>query len=159
MPRDPEKAKARSRRHRNKLKAKRFGQESIGVDLRGKHGNHAKGPRHPAYRDGITHHVDGYVKVQVGRSHPLSDPNGYAYLHHLVWVSSGKGRPATEMLIHHKDEVKTNNRIDNLELKSRSEHAKHHDANRRRDDLGRFQTRTPAEAFYDEIHKNHITRD
>jgi hypothetical protein len=45
--RDPEKIQAAARRHRDKRKAERFGPESIGVDLRGRHSNHPKGRRHP----------------------------------------------------------------------------------------------------------------
>ena len=35
----------------------------------------------------------GYVKVRVGKDHPLADPNGYAYEHLLVWVAAGNPRP------------------------------------------------------------------
>lgn len=80
----------------------------------------------------------GYVKVRVGRVHPLADPNGYAYEHLIVWAAAGRALPGPDELIHHIDEDKTNNRIDNLELKTRSEHAIHHNADRVRDVNGRF---------------------
>lgn len=37
----------------------------------------------------------GYVKIRVGKGHPLADPNGYAYEHLLVWVAAGNNRPAS----------------------------------------------------------------
>jgi len=44
--------------------------------------------------------------------------------------------------VHHKDEVKTNNHIDNLELMTRLDHARHHallnNQNRNRDKIGRY---------------------
>lgn len=44
---------------------------------RGKHGNHPRGPAHPRWNNGRMLSDEGYVKVRVGRDHPLADPNGY----------------------------------------------------------------------------------
>lgn len=68
----------------------------------------------------------------------MADPNGYAYLHHLV-VCSALGRllsPAET--VDHDDENKLNNRLANLIVRTQSEHAKRHNAARERDVLGRF---------------------
>ena len=73
---------------------------------------------------------EGYVKIRVGVDHPLADPNGYAYEHLVVWVSAGNPPPGPGQLIHHNDEDRQNNRISNLELKSRSRHNAEHNAKR-----------------------------
>ena len=99
-------------------------------DGRGKHSNHAKGPQCHRWNNKKMISTEGYVKVRVGKDHPLSDPNGYAYEHLLVWASAGNPLPAAGELLHHKDENKENNRIDNLELKTRSGHNAEHNAKR-----------------------------
>jgi hypothetical protein len=74
----------------------------------------------------------------VGKGHPLADPNGYAYEHLVVWVSAGNPRPPKGFTLHHRNEVKDDNRIENLELKSRSSHSAGHAAVRTRDAAGRL---------------------
>src|SRR5215469_13009660 len=61
------------RRYRLKKKIEKYGPELANIDLRGKHGNHAKGPRGPASKRWsggrfVTHH--GYVAVRVEPGHP-----------------------------------------------------------------------------------------
>lgn len=68
----------------------------------------------------------GYVKLRVGKGHPLADPNGYAYEHLVVWVSAGNSRPKPGWVLHHKNEVKTDNRLSNLELKLKERHGVEH---------------------------------
>lgn len=80
----------------------------------------------------------GYAKVRVGISHPLADPNGYAYEHLLVWVSAGNARPDNGQVIHHRNEDKLDNRIENLTCLPRGYHGAHHDEHRVRDDNGRW---------------------
>lgn len=86
------------------------------------------GPAHPRWSEKKMLSSDGYVKVRVGKDHPLADPNGYAYEHLLVWVSAGNPRPAKGWLIHHKNEVKTDNRLSNFELKRNDAHGIDHRA-------------------------------
>jgi hypothetical protein len=89
-------------------------------------GNHKSGPDHPRWNDDrhLTH--EGHVKVRVGKDHPLADPNGYAYEHLLIWVAAGRPRPGPGELLHHANEVKTDNRLSNLELLTRAAHAREH---------------------------------
>lgn len=89
---------------------------------------------------------DGYVKVRVGTAHPLSDPNGYAYEHFLVWCSAGRQRPAAGETLHHRNEDKTDNRIDNLELLTRAEHNAVHIAERGRRTNGQFEKASGAKS-------------
>lgn len=85
----------------------------------------------------ITQH--GYVKIRVGRKHILADKNGYAYEHLVVWVSHGMGGVPEGFLLHHKNENKQDNRIENLECISRSCHNKLHNQSKVRDPkTGRF---------------------
>ena len=76
---------------------------------------------------------NGYVKIRVGRSHPLSDPNGWTYEHLVVWVSAGNSRPSTGEILHHRNEDRTDNRIENLHLMSRSDHNRLHNDDKGRD--------------------------
>lgn len=51
-------------------------------------------------------------------------------LHHVVWESVN-GQLPDGFEVHHKDENRTNNAVDNLELKTKPDHARHHMAKRR----------------------------
>lgn len=84
------------------------------------------GAAHPRWNEGRMLTDDGYVKVRVGKGHPLADPNGYAYEHLLVWVAAGRPRPGPGFILHHRDEVKSNNQLGNLELLTRPAHAAEH---------------------------------
>ncbi len=56
------------------------------------------------------------------REHPNSTANGYVLLHRLV-MENHLGRLLTDdEIVHHKDENKRNNDINNLEVMSRSKH-------------------------------------
>jgi hypothetical protein len=92
--------------------------------------NTKRGAAHGRWSDERMLSEHGYVKVRVGKDHPLADPNGYCYEHLLVWVSAGRARPDADHLLHHKNEVKTDNRLDNLELLDRVAHAAEHQGER-----------------------------
>ena len=135
-----EKARARKLRYRAREHAKKFGPGA--GDQRGKHGNHAKADAAGRWNDGKLVSTDGYVKIRVGVEHPLADPNGYAYEHLLVWVSAGRAIPEENEILHHSNEVKSDNRLGNLELKVRPDHGRHHIQGRQRDpQTGRLLTR------------------
>jgi hypothetical protein len=94
---------------------------------RGEHGNHAWAERqHRWSGDRKSISEDGYVKVRVGREHPLGDLNGYSYEHLVVWCAAGRPRPLRGWVLHHKNGVKTDNRLDNLECITRAEHNRLH---------------------------------
>ena len=64
--------------------------------------------------------------MNVGKDHPLADPNGYAYLHILVWVSAGNPIPKRGEIVHHINEDKEDNRIENFQLMTNPEHTALH---------------------------------
>ena len=68
----------------------------------------------------------GYTKIQVGKGHPLADPNGYAYEHLIVWVSAGLPPPSRSKILHHRNEVKSDNRVENLTVITRAAHILEH---------------------------------
>lgn len=93
----------------------------------GKHNNHARGAKNGRWNGSkkiLSSH--GYVKVRVGKKHPLADPHGYAYEHLLVWVSAGNARPNKRQVLHHVNEDKTDNRLENLKLAMRPDHSEYH---------------------------------
>jgi HNH endonuclease len=111
---------------------------------RGNRTNHVRGSAHPRWNPGRIITEEGYVKVRVGVGHPLADPKGYAYEHLVVWRAAGKRLPKPHELLHHRDEDKANNRIDNLELITRKRHSQMHAAASERDAHGRFMERSAA---------------
>lgn len=84
------------------------------------------GEDNPAYKDGRKMTDGGYVQILLGKGHPMAARGGYALEHRYV-MSEALGRPLkrTER-VHHKNGIKTDNRIENLELwvpcGSRTEH-------------------------------------
>ena len=140
--RDPEKMRARQRRYRDRKHAECFGPNA--GDMRGRHGNHARREKNARWAGDKLQTSHGYVAVRVPPDHPHAwGPPGlkncrYAY-EHVVLMVEKIGRPLREYeLVHHKNRDKTDNREENLELLTVSEHAKEHSELRGRDQLGRF---------------------
>jgi hypothetical protein len=139
MPRDPEKAKERKRRYLNRVKAAKYGADSIGVDMRGRHGNHAKGMGHARYNGGIYRTAEGYTALAVPEGHHLRQANGYAYEHQLVAEAMLGRRLIPGEVVHHRNGNRSDNRPENLEITTRSDHARHHASHPdARDEKGRF---------------------
>lgn len=86
----------------------------------------------------------GYKKVRVGVSHPLADPNGYAYEHLLVWVSAGRQRPGKNMVLTFVNGCRSDTRLINLELITRAEHNRRKNRKQMRDDGGLFLSKSVA---------------
>ena len=95
-------------------------------NLWGKLAPHAKADKSGAWNNGLNFTEHGYVRVRVGKDHPLADPNGYAYVHKLVMVAAIGRNLEPDELIHHRNGVKTDNRLENLELTTRAEPTRPH---------------------------------
>lgn len=94
----------------------------------------ASGERNSAWRGGRTVDKDGYVLVKVGPDDPMAsmrNSEGYVREHRLV-VARSIGRPLTiDEDAHHRNEVKDDNRLENLQLMTASEHRRLHGPPRR----------------------------
>lgn len=98
-----------------------------------------RGQEHHAWKGGTLLRSDGYV-YEYAPDHPASaNSKGYVLQHRLVMERHLGRLLAVNELVHHVNEIKTDNRIENLELTSRSAHMKYHKGGAARDDSGRFE--------------------
>lgn len=58
--------------------------------------------------------------------HPQCNNRKYIRENRLIWEENNKAMLLPWIIVHHKNGIKTDNRIDNLELMTRSQHMKHH---------------------------------
>lgn len=72
---------------------------------------------------------DGYISVYTP-GHPSANKDGYALEHVLVMEKAIGRRVKDNEVVHHKNKIKTDNRIENLMLMTRSEHTRIHDIER-----------------------------
>jgi len=80
-----------------------------------------RGKNHPNWKGGRLRSHQGYVRV-LKPSHPNADQTGYVQEHRLV-MSEYLGRPLTELeSVHHRNGIKDDNRIENLELTTNGAH-------------------------------------
>jgi hypothetical protein len=68
--------------------------------------------------------TDGYVRVYVP-GHPLANSDDYALEHRVVLYDAGVSVPKGAH-VHHKNEDRADNRLENLELLGESEHHRYH---------------------------------
>lgn len=86
-----------------------------------------QGPEAARWAGGRCIDPDGYVRIKLP-GHPNANKRGYILEHRLV-MARHLGRPLTSHeLVHHKNEVRTDNRISNLQLVTRGEHMQLHHA-------------------------------
>lgn len=68
---------------------------------------------------------DGYIKIYLP-SHPLATKDGYV-MEHILVMEKQIGRYITrDEVVHHKNHIRDDNRIENLQLMTFKEHAAHH---------------------------------
>jgi len=79
----------------------------------------------PLHKGFITTH-NGYRMIPAPAGHPRADSKGYIREHRLVMEQELGRLLATDEVVHHINHVKTDNRIENLELTTLSEHTRHH---------------------------------
>jgi ribosome-binding protein aMBF1 (putative translation factor) len=74
------------------------------------------GKNNPSWNGGISRHGSGYIKAKAPNGHPYVDDRGYVLQHRLV-VEKTLGRYLLpHERIHHKNGVRDDNRLENLEL-------------------------------------------
>jgi hypothetical protein len=95
-------------------------------------GKHPKdGEQNPCWKGGRKIRQDGYILVRLypgDQFYGLANKSGYAMEHRLV-MARYLGRfiqPFPLEVINHKNGIKDDNRIENLEIKSQSEHLQEH---------------------------------
>ena len=68
---------------------------------------------------------DGYIKVYVP-DHPLATKDGYV-MEHILVMEEAIGRYITrDEVVHHKNKIRDDNRLENLELMTFEEHSRLH---------------------------------
>lgn len=83
------------------------------------------GPNNYHWSGGTKKHSGGYVLVYAP-DHPHRDRNGFVLEHRLV-MEKAIGRILDESeIVHHKNLIKDDNRIENLQVMNREEHARLH---------------------------------
>lgn len=126
---DPERARLaaleRKRRFRQRRHEERFG---LGAgDMRGRlSGPARRGPANPRWNGGIMRTSHGYIAVKVPQDHHLRQAHGYAYQHDLVAEQMlGRDLQSGEV-VHHKNGDSKDNRPENLQVMTNSEHTRLH---------------------------------
>ena len=84
------------------------------------------GDKNPFWKGGRLKEKRGYIII-LKPKHPNCNQMGYVYEHRLV-MEEHLGRYLTDdEVVHHINEIRDDNRIENLQLMTRAEHMKHHD--------------------------------
>lgn len=95
--------------------------------------NHAdfKGSKHPRWKGGVRRRSDGYVSIYSPK-HPFRSTTGTVLEHRLV-MEKHLGRYLTQKeVVHHKNGIKNDNRIENLAVMSAADHCRLHKGNNQR---------------------------
>ncbi|MCF0149500.1 MAG: HNH endonuclease [Clostridium sp.] len=80
-----------------------------------------EGEKSTSWKGGRKLNKKGHVLI-LKKGHPLADKNGYVLEHRYV-MCEHLGRILTpKEIVHHKNHIKTDNRIENLEVMSNTEH-------------------------------------
>lgn len=86
------------------------------------------GKNNPAWKGGVTRSSQGYIWIKTP-NHPLKNAQGYVAEHRLVMEAYlGRYLNRSES-IHHMNEDKSDNRVENLKIVTTSEHSKIHFSN------------------------------
>ncbi len=87
------------------------------------------GDRNPIWKGGRYTHNTGYTMVLLSRDDPflaMASTNHYVFEHRLV-MAQHLGRCLTRQeVVHHKNGLKEDNRLENLELKTMGQHSAEH---------------------------------
>lgn len=83
-------------------------------------------PKGSRNRNGVSRilNVHGYYE-RFEPHHPLAKKNGYVLEHRMIAYDAGL-LTDNKKAVHHKNEIKTDNRLDNLEITGHAEHTSRH---------------------------------
>ncbi len=84
-----------------------------------------RGSNHPNWKGGRRRNQEGYISIY-SPSHPCKGPLQQVYEHRLVMEKNIGRYLGSEEVVHHKNGIKDDNRIENLELVSISAHRRIH---------------------------------
>lgn len=87
--------------------------------------HHNRGEHNTAWRGGKITHYSGYVQIWKPQHH-FADHHGYIMEHRLVWEEHNKACLLPWGNVHHKNHVRNDNRIENLQGLMNSEHTRLH---------------------------------
>ena len=94
------------------------------------HSYSSKGENNHRWKGGIKVHSDGYILVRA-RNHPFCNCQGYVMKHRLVMEKSIGRYLKPQEIVHHINDDRTDNRIENLKLfKNRNDHIRFHNLTR-----------------------------
>lgn len=68
---------------------------------------------------------DGYIWMR-SQKYPGASPNGYVLEHRLIMANHLGRRLTSDEIVHHINDDRADNRIENLEIMSNSKHVKYH---------------------------------
>lgn len=94
--------------------------------------------RHPMWKGGRIEEADGYVMIHTP-DHPFANNKGYVFEHRLVMEAHLERYLTEEEVVHHENEIRSDNRLENLKLfADNAEHKKYHESQRERNQLGQY---------------------
>lgn len=87
--------------------------------------HYKSGTQHPNWKGGRTLTTEGYIKIKM-RNHPFCDSQGYVLEHRLVMEDKLNRLLNIDEIVHHINGIRTDNRIENLELTTQEKHGHIH---------------------------------
>lgn len=90
-----------------------------------------RGEKSSSWKGGRKINKKGHVLV-LKKGHPLADKNGYVLEHRYIMCRHLGRILCSDEIVHHKNGIKTDNRIENLEIMTNAEHTMIHHIGKKR---------------------------